>query len=114
MNCGRFLPFSLLFNIVIFIILLLVTVAREVFLGLNLRYSSLFKLFFGECWDILLDKDVFRDLVGEQEVLTVVEVEYFTWEVVTIDLVKGEISLFNARQDQFVGGNRLVIVFTGM
>jgi len=57
---------------------------------------------------------MFRDLVGEQEVLTIVEVEYFTWEVVTIDLVKGEISLFNARQDQFVGGNWLVIVFTGM
>jgi len=55
-----------------------------------------------------------RDLVGEQEVLTIVEVEYFTWEIITIDLVKREITFFNTAQYHFVRGDWLMIVFTGM
>jgi hypothetical protein len=94
--CRRLLPLGLLFNIVIFIILLLiVTVHYVVLFRLHLRLNGLLKLLFSERRDVLLDKDMLRDLVGKEEVRTIVEVEYFTWEVIAIDLVKGEISLLN-------------------
>jgi hypothetical protein len=61
----RFLPFSLFFNIVIFIILFVVTISHVVLRLYHSRLSCLFEFFFGKGWNVLLDKDMLGYLVGE-------------------------------------------------
>ena len=96
--------FDLFLNIVIFNFLLIVTIIHiDIVLVLlfchHYWFFSLFKFFLGQRRQVFLDKNIFRDLVSKEKVRPVVEVENLPLQVITINLVKSEISLLNTSQN---------------